>query len=224
MAIKEQDLAQKSSLTTSDYIRVVGSDNVSYKQGISDAADVINHLGAKFIAADTSVNDISDYGMYYCGRWADAPVSTATGYLIVLPHPTNTSSYRKQIYSPYALNLFCVRSMNNGTWTSWEQQPTRSEVNALTTKVNSMEMRSVTWSYTCEAGAATNTNLKTLIDADLPSGYTCLGVVGFTTNQMDIVPISVRYANSNYSCQIRNVSTTNNRSNTMNIYYLAQKQ
>lgn len=32
----EKDLAQKSSLTTSDYIRVVGSDNVSYKQSVND--------------------------------------------------------------------------------------------------------------------------------------------------------------------------------------------
>ena len=31
----EKDLGQKSSLTTSDYIRVVGSDNVSYKQPMS---------------------------------------------------------------------------------------------------------------------------------------------------------------------------------------------
>ena len=31
----EKDLGQKSSLTTSDFIRVVGSDNVSYKQSVS---------------------------------------------------------------------------------------------------------------------------------------------------------------------------------------------
>lgn len=38
----EKDLAAKSSLTTSDYIRVVGSDNVSYKQGI---ASVMSTMG-----------------------------------------------------------------------------------------------------------------------------------------------------------------------------------
>lgn len=37
----EKDLAQKSSLTTSDYIRVVGSDNVSYKQSISSVMSTI---------------------------------------------------------------------------------------------------------------------------------------------------------------------------------------
>lgn len=34
----EKDLSQKSSLTVSDFIRVVGSDNVSYKQLVSDVA------------------------------------------------------------------------------------------------------------------------------------------------------------------------------------------
>ena len=37
----EKDLSQKASLTTSDYIRVVGSDNVSYKQLVSDVAKKI---------------------------------------------------------------------------------------------------------------------------------------------------------------------------------------
>lgn len=40
----EKDLAQKSSLTSSDFIRVVGSDNVSYKQGMSSVANLINNL------------------------------------------------------------------------------------------------------------------------------------------------------------------------------------
>ena len=39
--VYEQNLASKSTLTTSDYIRVVGSDNVSYKQLVSDVAKKI---------------------------------------------------------------------------------------------------------------------------------------------------------------------------------------
>ena len=38
----EKDLGQKSSLTTSDFIRVVGSDNVSYKQSVANVAEVVN--------------------------------------------------------------------------------------------------------------------------------------------------------------------------------------
>ena len=40
--VYEQNLGQKSSLTTSDYIRVVGSDNASYKQGMQSVIDTIN--------------------------------------------------------------------------------------------------------------------------------------------------------------------------------------
>ena len=54
------------------------------------------------------------------------------------------------------------------------------------------------------ANGSANANLKTLIDADMPSGCTCLGVVGFTTNDQSLFPISVRYADTAYSLQIRN--------------------
>ena len=37
----EKDLAQKSSLTTSDFIRVVGSDNNSYKQGMASVKSAL---------------------------------------------------------------------------------------------------------------------------------------------------------------------------------------
>ena len=38
---KERNLPSKTTLTTSDYIRVVGSDNASYKQLLSDVADKV---------------------------------------------------------------------------------------------------------------------------------------------------------------------------------------
>lgn len=37
----EKDLGAKSSLTTSDYIRVVGSDNVSYKQSLTSVNNAL---------------------------------------------------------------------------------------------------------------------------------------------------------------------------------------
>lgn len=52
----EKDLAQKSSLTTSDYIRVVGSDNVSYKQGLSS---VKTALGINDIITTTTFSGTS---------------------------------------------------------------------------------------------------------------------------------------------------------------------
>ncbi len=47
----EKDLGQKSSLTTSDFIRVVGSDNVSYKQSV---ASVKTALGIDELTAITN--------------------------------------------------------------------------------------------------------------------------------------------------------------------------
>lgn len=126
----EKDLAQKSSLTSSDYIRVVGTDNVSYK---NPASSLIN-----------------------------------------------------------TLNL-----------------PTKS----------SFSIRSVTWAYTIAANSNTNTNLYTLINNDLPSGATCLGVVGFSTNDVNVVPIAMQYYNSNYSARLRN-SSNSSVSNSLNVRYL----
>lgn len=37
----EQDLTSKTAITTTDYVRVVGSNNISYKQLITDLARVI---------------------------------------------------------------------------------------------------------------------------------------------------------------------------------------
>ncbi len=126
----EKDLGQKSSLTSSDYIRVVGTDNVSYK---NPASSLIN-----------------------------------------------------------TLNL-----------------PTKS----------SFSIRSITWAYTIDANSSTNTNLYTLINNDLPSGATCLGVVGFSTNTVNVVPIAMQYYNSNYSAQLRNISNSS-ISNNLNVRYL----
>lgn len=50
----EKDLAQKSSLTTSDFIRVVGSDNVSYKQLVSSVA---NATGSAYLGAFSASSD-----------------------------------------------------------------------------------------------------------------------------------------------------------------------
>lgn len=126
----EKDLGAKSSLTSSDYIRVVGTDNVSYKNPVSSLINTLN-------------------------------------------------------------------------------LPTKS----------SFSIRSVSWPYTISANSNTNTNLYTLINNDLPSGATCLGVVGFTTNDVNVIPIAMQYYNSNYSAQLRNTSNSS-VSNNLNVRYL----
>lgn len=58
----EKDLGQKSSLTVNDYIRVVGSDNASYKQLVSDVAKKIieNYTGSSLAGASQSVKSAID--------------------------------------------------------------------------------------------------------------------------------------------------------------------
>lgn len=54
----EKDLAQKSSLTTSDYIRVVGTDNVSYKQRL---VDVKTAMGFQYYSIAGQASITLDY-------------------------------------------------------------------------------------------------------------------------------------------------------------------
>lgn len=89
-----------------------------------------------------------------------------------------------------------------------------------TIKRTSFVVRSITVSYTAAAGSSAIANLKTLIDADLPAGFNCLGIVGFTSNSSVCTFSSVRYVDSNYAMQIRNMGTSQ-ISETARIYYLA---
>ena len=82
------------------------------------------------------------------------------------------------------------------------------------------EVRSVTWSATVPANGAANTNLKTLIDADLPSGKRFLAIAGFTTNDQSLLLVGAYYnSTSNYSLQVRNISSSSLTKNTT-IFYL----
>lgn len=58
----EKNLSQKSTLTTSDYIRVVGSDNESYKQLVSDVAKKIieDYAGSSLAGSSQSVKSAID--------------------------------------------------------------------------------------------------------------------------------------------------------------------
>lgn len=84
----------------------------------------------------------------------------------------------------------------------------QDQVNSLGTQISGLIVRYVTWDYSISAGISDNRNLKTMIDANMPSGKRFLGVVGFTTNSANVVPTSMRYEDTNYSWQLRNVGTT----------------
>lgn len=65
----EKDLSQKSSLTTSDYVRVVGSDNVSYKQLVSAVAKTIveSYSGSSLAGSSRSIQSALNAITYKAG-------------------------------------------------------------------------------------------------------------------------------------------------------------
>lgn len=82
------------------------------------------------------------------------------------------------------------------------------DINSINTKVDGLTVRYVTWDYSIDANISANTNLKTLIDGNMPAGKRFLGIVGYTTNNANVVPTSMRYEETNYSWQLRNVSNS----------------
>lgn len=79
---------------------------------------------------------------------------------------------------------------------------------------------SVTSTLTVSANGSNFTNLSTLINDNMPSGYEFLCISGFTTNSQYIVPVSLRYVNTEYSLQVKNVSS-NQQTAQIIIYYVA---
>lgn len=131
----EKDLAQKSSLTVSDFIRVVGSDNVSYKQSLLDVG-AKGQIGQMGLLSDLNIDDFATnktYGTWWlnCGDstiTGTKPASSGQGLLICKQQ--STSIYR-QVYVGISASEFKVRYYNNGSWTSWSNTVIRAEVDAL---------------------------------------------------------------------------------------------
>lgn len=139
----EQNLAQKSSLTKSDYIRVVGSDNVSYKQILTAVAKTITDY--ELNSADSAVNlvsgdDLNNFKTAGTYRSSGSGVSagvvntptTTAGYLLLVLNVSTSFTVQIAITanSPSVTYKRAYR-VSNTTWGAWEQIPTRAEVDAL---------------------------------------------------------------------------------------------
>ena len=105
----------------------------------------------------------------------------------------------------------------------------RIEINALQSGLTdadavleSFSIRELTLPYTVAANAAYNANLKTKIDATLPTGYKCLGIVGVASNHNSVFPVGFRYSNSDYSLGLKNTSNSSVSTNAI-IVYLCMK-
>ncbi len=88
------------------------------------------------------------------------------------------------------------------------------------TSLPSFQVRSVSYTYSPANLGNANTNLKTLIDADMPTGYRCLGIVGVTTNDIYVFVVAAYYGASNYSLQLKSTYEGARSDKTAVIYYL----
>lgn len=145
--VYEKNLNSKASLTVNDYIRVVGSDNVSYKQLVSDVAnkiittytgaslagsnqsvksaiDSLNSNKADYIPVNTyttNLNTAVDNNKAYNtnGSTQNRPPSDYGNYWYVIS--IGNESNLKQIAFEMATTSVVIyaRSKNNNTWGNW---------------------------------------------------------------------------------------------------------
>ena len=132
----EKDLAQKSPLTTSDFIRVVGSDNVSYKQLVSGVMTAMGLDAIKTPASDVSnIDTATSTGFYRYGSGASGTKPNSSGGVLIVV--AFNASYSQQVAIPYDTNNSSgvyKRAVYSGTPTAWQLQPTRAEVDDLNNK------------------------------------------------------------------------------------------
>lgn len=96
------------------------------------------------------------------------------------------------------------------------------DISSLNDALASIEMRNVNYAYSLTSGGNGNTNLKTLIDAELASGEKCLGVVGFSSENTNVVITSARYSNSANSLRLHNLASSA-QTGTAYVWYLCAK-
>lgn len=123
----EKDLAQKSTLTASDFIRVVGADNVSYKQQVSNVTSDLGIdplVGTVGNSYSGDANALVNAGQYQVGVPANVqnlPSGVGYGMIIV----SRAKGYVKQVYYDIEKRIEYVRTSTNtgSTWNGWAHEP-----------------------------------------------------------------------------------------------------
>lgn len=93
------------------------------------------------------------------------------------------------------------------------------ELKALNNGLTSFGTRTISTPYTVAGNSSFHTNLKTIIDGHMPSGYRCLGIVGYSTSHANVLAASVRYEDSAYSLQLVSTASAAISANML-VYYL----
>ena len=89
----------------------------------------------------------------------------------------------------------------------------------ITNKYKRFVIDNVSFDYTVASQAAYHTNIKTLIDAKMPTGAKFFGMTGWTTGTSHTHVQQLHYHNSDWSCHIRN-SSSSTQSATCYIYFI----
>ena len=132
----ETGLGSKSSLTTSDYIRVVGSDNVCYKQLISALMEVMGTLTYKRTLTSSDDCNTLEQGVYTFNTSVpqNAPSGVSYGTLIVVNGTYGSASlYNFQLLSVSGKGLYYRRKQGNSddSFADWARVSRADELDAL---------------------------------------------------------------------------------------------
>ena len=222
----EKDLAQKSTLTTSDFIRVVGSDNVSYKQNMNS---VMETMGLKY--ADLgSFSTQSDLETALNNKLTAMPTNTTAYIRFATSAPfgvfqssgaTYICDLRKGGSATYAsislhglgINAEIVGNKSSATWT-FQKEPTRAEVDALNQRVIS---RNVSAGASITLGTRSVKATITFIGA---SGITrgIIIVSGYPSSATEYTTIGGNLTGVSISVSGGDMTITNNSAYTLNMY------
>lgn len=156
----EKDLAQKSSFTKQDYVRVVGSDNVSYKQIATAVAKTLIDYGMDVVNSATNLvsgDDLNNFKTAGVYRSSGSSVSsgivntplTSGGYVLYVVQISSVFTFQLAVgaISP-TVTFKRIYNNNNSTWSAWEKTPTRAEVDALyTPTVHTMTFGDKNWQF-----------------------------------------------------------------------------
>ena len=118
-------------------------------QTVKSAVDTLNSNdilpnNRTAIPNNSDLNDYKTAGVFAVSSDSSAATITnmprsASGKLIVLVRGNNAAFVQQKYITTSATYIEYVRNYNNGTWTAWEQLPTRAEVDALSSKTTSSQ-------------------------------------------------------------------------------------
>ena len=196
----EKDLAQKSSLTTSDFIRIVGSDNVSYKQLVTSVLALNGTFYDDAWKANADLNNIKANGVYWISSSPTNAPTGLTGFPLAVIARSDT--VRQMIIT--GGNVIWTRTYQSSAWSAWVKQPTRAEVDAVKNASKVVLAKEITQSTS--ASVTLTAQHTYLVTGAHPFAAGCAYLVaGWASGAARITPI---LANSNLNLSLNSLTLT----------------